>query len=384
MAKSTIFGKYLEIFWEGGTFKPLEGELFVMPGKNGFQLPEKARGSDFVSILKSAHELDNRKRKREIQAVVEFRAAAFVETYISINSKFFNSTSLTRLPSSRSITEDIVDIIGTVKDDKEKTMLSKKYFEKLVALSGFSDSGKKIVGDLLKALDEDLKAIRTLKQAFYYRNKSINAVFSYIEKDDDNHLNRIKIENDASYVSWLLDLETRFLENAKGERFTKNSYFAEWKSFVVETWPHYKDTYDYDFAKSLDFRIEKNLQNDNQQSVVGLENVPNAHLIERFIAKSGLPGTNKAPDFEYQGNILEFKAVKGEGLYAIYIPVNPDLNSLSQVASKILAESFLNEEMGDVSTEIRRNPQLSLVIKSSGGISAKSIQAFESFIRQHL
>lgn len=347
----------------------------------GFPLTENAVGSDLVNILQRQHEIDTRKRKREIQAVVEIRASLFVESISSSLDKLANVDSHSQI-DLRTLTTQISEILGTVKPDKEKVFQAKKIFEELIGKAQKSASKSNILNEWLSQFDEDLKSVRTLRQAFYYRNKSINSILYYITNLDKKFLAQKEIYNKKLLLDWFDELGFRYLENAPGERFTKNSYLSELRAFVAENWPEFQSVYDFDMQKTLDYRIEKEAIPNLQGNSGIFDYAPNAYLLQRFLGDKSLK--SNSPDLQFNEDTVEFKAVKGEGIFAIYTPKNPDTESMSKLGTSILADSFNYEDLGNISIELRRTPRVSLVIKCSGKLNTSTIASFEKFVQKSL
>jgi hypothetical protein len=87
-------------------------------------------------------------------------------------------------------------------------------------------------------------------------------------------------------------------------------------------------------------------------------------------------------DLEIKDGAFEFKAVKGEGLYAYYKPKKESLALIKDIEARILAASFDEDDLPDISTQVIDTPGLLLVIKCLGKPDRAMIMRFEEFVRR--
>ena len=141
----------------------------------GFEAPGGCTGRQIMEHLSYLHEAEIQRRKREIETLAEITALAIV--WVLSKNPLGESLDLGASHSQKEFMDArwLRDILQTVQSDKEKLTLVDEYLKKTFAAlslkklenlrSWFKNEGEK-----------ESKQIRLLRQSFYYRNRSINAI----------------------------------------------------------------------------------------------------------------------------------------------------------------------------------------------------------------
>lgn len=113
-----------------------------------------------------------------------------------------------------------------------------------------------------------------------------------------------------------------------------------------------------------------------------MERSPRVTQAYRELSPYVVSDAKRRVDLEIKDGAFEFKAVKGEGLYAYYKPKKENIKGIKEVEAKILAASFDEEDLPDISTQVIDTPELMLVIKCLGKPDRAMIMKFEKFIHK--
>ena len=345
---------------------------------------EATTGKDVLEHIKNLFEADRKLRKKEIQAVAEVNANNFIQNELTeLFNSFYTSVGLSR-PNSMDfqwLSEVLTNVSseGDKRDSVQEKLL--RLYGSLLKPKDFAEFSNKI----MYALDIEFKKIRTLKQAYYYRNRSVKAVLNFLEIWNAGYFHRIKVKNESEMQNWYIQTKPAFLSSGAGERFTRNSYFSEFEVFLHEAWPELSVTTSVDTEKSFSNRVTTALSS----SEPSLESSPQLNrayqqLSSYYEKQVEVKTESGRIDLVLEHGAVEFKAVKGEGLYAYYKPKKDNLQALKDLEAQVLAASFDEESLPDIGTQIVTKPGLLLVIKCLGKPSAQTIKDFEKFVSKAL
>jgi hypothetical protein len=286
---------------------------------------------------------------------------------------------------SRNDFEWLAEILSSVAMDTEKILRVENYLLKTYSIIMDKKDFENFKVHTLLLLEREFKKIHSLKQAYYYRNRSVKAIINFLESEDGIDLLRRKITSAIEATKWLSSVKTRFANFESGPKFTRNSYLSEWEVFLHDSWPELDSAKIIDSDKSFSFRV--------QSAITGTESVLDVspqlsrayqQLSSYYEKDSDLKLKSKRIDLALSSGGVEFKAVKGEGLYAYYKPVNENINMLKNLEAKVLAASFDEDGLPDIGTQIVLKPGLLLVIKCLGKLNATTIKSFEQFVSKVL
>jgi hypothetical protein len=177
--------------------------------------------------------------------------------------------------------------------------------------------------------------------------------------------------------AWLEQVQEAFLAFEFGEKFTRNSYISEWDAFLHDALPSVAPDVK-DEKKTFATRIRTSLSTSED----AMERSPRVTQAYRELSPYVVSDAKRRVDLEIKDGAFEFKAVKGEGLYAYYKPKKENIKGIKEVEAKILAASFDEEDLPDISTQVIDTPELMLVIKCLGKPDRAMIMKFEKFIHK--
>lgn len=355
-----------------------------MASSQEFRFTASTTGGDLLSHLKLLFEIDRKVRKREIQAVAAVNANDFIQNEMGqVFARLDLGASLNSRGSGNNF-EWLSEIMGSVAVDSEKLLRVENYLYKTYSTSLDKRTLEALKEDMFFMLEREFKKIRSLKQAYYYRNRSVKAIISYLESDDGSDLLKVKVTSPEQGRGWVTEIKDRFADFEQGEKFTRNSYISEFDAFLHDLWPELTDSQRVDIDKSFNNRVKS--------AITGIElNSDSSPQLSRAYAQLSSyyenkvsNDVNKRIDLVLTHGAVEFKAVKGEGLYAYYMPEKSNLAAVKDLAAHVLAASFDEEDLPDVGTQIVEKPSLVLIIKCLGKPSAATIKAFESFVGRAL
>jgi hypothetical protein len=340
-------------------------------------------GADLLTHIKGLFEVDRKVRKSEIKAVAQVNANNFIQNELANLFTRVGADAISTRPSGNDF-EWLSEIISSVADDQEKLLRVESHLYK-----SYSSILERKVLEALKdqtllALEREFKKMRSLKQAYYYRNRSVKAIITYLESDEGAPLLRKKINSLASATAWLDDLKSAFLDYEVGERFSRNSYLSELEAFLHDAWPELTDTNQVDVDKSFSSRVKSAIAGVELDSQSSPQLNRAYQQLSSYYDGQAEKKSSARIDLVLSHGAVEFKAVKGEGLYAYYKPLKEDHAALKDLAAHVLAESFDEDDLPDIGTQIVEKPGLILIIKCLGKPSAATIKSFEAFVGRAL
>jgi len=354
------------------------------------RLPEftsRTVGADFLGAIEEIFTLDRRTRKGEILAVAVVSAASLLNGPVRILLEGLfeevpsSESRSTQHVATRLIIDDslwLAEILASVSPDDVKKESVRTYLTKSLE----RNLPAKLQGRFLEAieplLDEEFKKIRRLKHSYYYRNRSVGAIQKFLTSTPKGKaLLAAPVTSSEKAKAWLEQVQEAFLAFEFGEKFTRNSYISEWDAFLHDALPSVAPDVK-DEKKTFATRIRTSLSTSED----AMERSPRVTQAYRQLSSYVESGDAKRADLLIEDGAFEFKAVKGEGLYAYYKPKKGDLKSIKDVEAQVLAASFDEEELPDISTQVIDTPGLLLVIKCLGKPDRAMIMRFEEFVRK--
>lgn len=341
-------------------------------------------GADLLGHIKILFEVDRKVRKREIQAVAEVNANNFIQNELAeLFSRLDSSGSVNTRPSGNDF-EWLSEILSSVALDSEKLTRVENYLYKTYSSTIERKVLETLKNQTLMALEREFKKMRSLKQAYYYRNRSVKAIISFLESKDGAKLLRAKVSSSGDAAEWLSEVKDGFLNYEMGEKFSRNSYLSELEAFLHDSWSGLTESHRVDTDKSFSNRVKSAITGVE----LGSESSPQLSRAYQQLSsyyEGKVEQKNAARiDLVLSHGAVEFKAIKGEGLYAYYKPLREDHAALKDLAAHVLAESFDEEDLPDIGTQIVEKPGLLLIIKCLGKPSAATIKSFEAFVGRAL
>lgn len=363
-----------------------------MPKANSeeFVFAATTNGEDLLKYLENLFVVDRRRRKRAIFARYEISARDILSSSMlsilahKLQPHLAKGAPLTAEDLLIPLFADstwLIEILNTAAPDSEKIDLALRHI--LNSIGNEWGEGKptsSLLAQLEIALESELSHLKKLRQFYYYRNRSVSAIFKFLwATGDKNGIFKQKILSIDSIREWLEVIHINFLMYEFGERASRNSYLTEFETFIHEVWPEIPASAKVDEDKTFAKRIQSSLSNrertpsDEKDLVVAYSQL--SSLYENLI-----PEIRSQKDLVLSHGGVEFKAVKGQGLLGYYTPNTPSLNDLQDLSAKILAASFDEEDLPDITTQIVEKPLLHLVITCPGKPSLDTIKIFERFI----
>jgi hypothetical protein len=341
-------------------------------------------GADLLGHIKILFEVDRKVRKREIQAVAEVNANNFIQNELAeLFSRLDSNSSLNTRPSGNDF-EWLSEILSSVALDTEKLTRVENYLYKTYSSTIERKVLESLKNQTLMALEREFKKMRSLKQAYYYRNRSVKAIISFLESKDGVKLLRAKVSSSSDAAEWLSEVKDSFLNYDVGEKFSRNSYLSELEAFLHDSWSELTEAHRVDTDKSFSNRVKSAITGVE----LGSESSPQLsrayQQLSSYYEGKVEQKSNARIDLVLTHGAVEFKAVKGEGLYAYYKPLKEDRSLLKDLEAQVLAASFDEEDLPDIGTQIVEKPGLLLVIKCLGKPSAATIKTFEAFVGRAL
>jgi hypothetical protein len=356
-----------------------------MAKSNAMTFTESTSGKDVLEYIQTLFEVDRKLRKKEIQAVVEVNANTFIQNDLQNLFESFR-TSIGLIERTKFDFQWLADIMSSVALEEDKKIRAEEYLTKMFSDTIDKKDLKSLIEKVLLLLEREFKKIRSLKQAYYYRNRSVKAIINFLESEEGSALLRVKVTSASETSAWLEKIKVKFTGYEVGEKFTRNSYLSEFEVFLHDSWPALTPSLVFDADKSFNYRVKTALSGPelNTDSSPVLDRA--YAQLSSYYEKSVEVKTSSAGriDLVLEHGAVEFKAVKGEGLYAFYKPKNGDIGLLKDLEAKVLAASFDEESLPDIGTQIVTKPGLLLVIKCLGKPSAQTIKDFERFVSKAL
>lgn len=358
-----------------------------MPSERLPEFTPKTLGKDFLGSIEEIFTADRRSRKREILAVAEVNAASLLKgpakgllNELLVNSPAGESKS-TRELAAHLVIEDsfwLAEILASVSQDDAKREAVRTHVNKSLEKILPSAMQEKFLSSLMPLLDEEFKKIKKLKHSYYYRNRSVGAIAKFLSSTTKGRaLLATPVTSMDEARHWLKEVEEAFLAYDFGERFTRNSYFSEWDAFLHDALPEVASE-----AKSQEKTFASRIRTSLSTSDESLESNPRVMEAYRQLSSYVEGGDSRRADLAIAEGAFEFKAVKGEGLFAYYKPKRGSISSIKEVEAQVLAASFDADDLPDISTQIIEKPGLMLVVKCLGKPDRAMIMRFEEFVRK--
>ena len=355
-----------------------------MSKSNAVTFTETTTGKDVLEHIKGLFEVDRKVRKKEIQAVAEVNANSFIQNELNdFFSNFHMSVGLTQRTTFDF--QWLSEIMSSVALEEDKRIQVQKYLIRTYSETIKAKDLKEITDKILFLLEREFKKIRGLKQAYYYRNRSVKAIINFLESEEGADLLRTKIVSKEAVPGWLDKIKVRFTNLELGEKFTRNSYLSEFEVFLHDAHILYASSGNIDPDKSFNYRVMSAIS-PTEEKFEPSPQLNRAHQqLSSYYKKSVEVKTDTSRiDLVLDHGAVEFKAVKGEGLFAYYKPKKDNIQALKDLEAQVLAASFDEEDLPDIGTQIVTKPGLLLVIKCLGKPSAQTIKEFEKFVGKAL
>jgi hypothetical protein len=356
-----------------------------MPKTHQMAFSSATTGSDVLEQIRGLFEVDRRLRKKEIQAVAEVNANTFIQNELAeLFETLVKTDSLDRRSIKSSNFEWLSDILSSVAAEEDKLERVDVYLEKTFSSSLDKKSYEMLSAQTRNLLEDEFKKIKNLKKAYYYRNRSVKAIVSYLESDDSKSLLSTKLTSSELAAQWIKAVIESFANYEVGEKFTRNSYISEFGVFLHDAWREIAPTNSIDTNKSFSSRVQGAITSE-QISAGASPSLNRAYQqLSSYYEVESEKRINSRIDLVLEHGAVEFKAVKGEGLYAYYKPLKENKRFVKDLATQVLAASFNESDLPDIGTQIVENPGLMLIIKCLGKPDAATIKAFERFVSSTL
>ena len=183
---------------------------------------EATTGKDVLEHIKNLFEADRKLRKKEIQAVAEVNANNFIQNELNeLFSSFHMSVGLMERTSLDF--QWLSEIMSSVALEDDKRLRVQEYLNRTYVDTIKAKDLMEITEKVLLLLEREFKKIRGLKQAYYYRNRSVKAIINFLESEEGADLLREKIVSKDAVPGWLDQIKDRFSNYVLGENFTMNS-----------------------------------------------------------------------------------------------------------------------------------------------------------------
>jgi hypothetical protein len=359
-----------------------------------FSFAESTTGEDLLKYLENVFVIDRRRRKRALLARYEISA----KDILSSNMRSILGQKLQPyLASNASISAEdlliplfadstwLIEILNTASPDDEKVKLALEHFISRIDNEWSSQKPSlTLLGQLEVAIQNELSQLKKLRQFYYYRNRSVSAIFKFLwATGSKNGIFKQRITSADSVREWLVLIQNEFLMYDFGERASRNSYLTEFETFIYEAWPDIPSSAKVDEDKTFARRIQSTLSN-RERTPDQEKDLDIAYSQLSSLYEKAIPETRSRIDLILSHGGVEFKAVKGQGLLGHYIPNSPSLEKLQNLSAKILAASFDEDELPDITTQIVEKPVLHLVITCPGKPSLETVKVFERFVGRTL
>ena len=354
------------------------------------RLPEftsRTVGADFLGAIEEIFALDRRERKDRIKNVAEVNAASLLNGPVRVLLEGLfeevpsSESRSTQHVATRLIIDDslwLAEILASVSPDEVKKESVRAYLTKSLERNLPAKLQERFLETIDPLLDEEFKKVKRLKQSYYYRNRSVGAIQKFLTSTPKGKaLLAAPVTSNEKAKAWLEQVQDAFLAFEFGEKFTRNSYISEWDAFLHDALPSVAPEVK-DEKKTFATRIRTSLST-NEES---LDRSPRVTQAYRELSPYVVSDAKRRVDLEIKDGAFEFKAVKGEGLYAYYKPKKESLALIKDIEARILAASFDEDDLPDISTQVIDTPGLLLVIKCLGKPDRAMIMRFEEFVRR--
>ena len=352
------------------------------------RLPEftsRTVGADFLGAIEEIFTLDRRVRKDRIKNVAEVNAASLLEGPVRVLLEGLfeevpsSESRSTQHVATRLIIDDslwLAEILASVSPDEVKKESVRTYLTRSLERNLPAKLQERFLETIDPLLDEEFKKIRRLKHSYYYRNRSVGAIQKFLTSTPKGKaLLAAPVTSSEKAKAWLEQVREEFLAFDFGEKFTRSSYVAEWDAFLHETLPTIAPVVQ-DESKTFATRIRASLSTSEDFS----EQSPLVARAYRALSSYVEGGDKRQVDLMTNDGPFELKASKTEGLLAVYKPKKESLELIKSVEARVLAASFEEENLPDISTQILEQPSLHLVIRCLAKPNLTLIKRFEEFL----
>lgn len=340
-------------------------------------LTPKSTGSDLFELLDRSSSEYSRTRQNQLKSLAALKAAAEVEglLYPSFETKL--SGYELHFVKERITSEWLTALLITVQPDIEKEAVASKYLKETLSGKMNSKDLENLRTEFLRALSDDFRKMRSLKQSIYYRTRSMNAVLKYATMQAKK-LSKTKCANEEDAKHIVESLREEYLESQEGAKFTRNSYFGEFQSYLQDIWPNLVPLNSHTLEKSLDEKL--------RQSITNLAPIfaKNAQMQSKYEVFTSLLAGAEVDAGKSEKNkaraTLEYRVLKGEGLVAVYTPESQGIGVLKDLETRVLLSSAILPGSMQISVQIVSKPKSQLLVKCSGDLSEAVVVNFRSFI----
>jgi hypothetical protein len=337
----------------------------------------KSTGSDFFDLLDRTSSEYSRNRQKQLKSLAAVKATAEIEGLLYPNfDRKLNGYDL-HFAKERITAEWLTALLVSVQPDIDKESTARDNIKNILQGKMNSKDLNDVSTEFLRALSDDFRKMRSLKQSIYYRTRSVNAVLKFATSSATK-LSKLKCTNEIEAKNIINALGREYLDFHEGAKFTRNSYFGEFQSYLQDIWPTLVTQDSHSLEKSLDEKLsqsianlapllEKNTQLQNKYELFkNLLRDSEAELTKT--AKSKLKAT------------LEYKVLKGEGLVAVYTPENQGIGMLKDLETRFLLASSNFSEAAQISVQVVTKPKSQLLVKCTGELTESVVVNFRSFI----
>jgi hypothetical protein len=219
--------------------------------------------------------------------------------------------------------------------------------------------------------------MRSLKQSIYYRTRSINAVLKFATSGATK-LSKVKCTNEIEAKNIVGVLGEEYLDFHEGAKFTRNSYFGEFQSYLQDIWPSLVPQDSHSLEKSLDEKLSQSIANLAPLLEKNTQLQDKYELFKNLLRDSEDDATKTAKN--KLKATLEYKVLKGEGLVAVYSPENQGIGPLKDLETRFLLASSNFSEAEQISVQIVTKPKSQLLVKCTGELTESVVENFRRFV----
>ena len=233
--------------------------------------------------------------------------------------------------------------------------------------------------EFAEILNSDFGKMKSVKQAVYYRTRSINAVLKYITSQKPSVLSR-RIQELSDVQVFFEELREAFLDTAPGPKYTKNSYMAEFLAFIQEIYPELDIIQSSKYEKSLNKMIEQSMSNlstlvaNNSRIVAMQDDLTNMQQSTRI--------HNPNLDKEGRSENWEFGVHPTDGIIAKYTPAEITTEKLRLLEAEVILKSMDVPGLCEIEVQMLLKPVSQIVVKPVGKLDVGSFAVFKQFIDQ--
>jgi hypothetical protein len=333
-------------------------------------VPPIKSGVDLMNALEAEAVEYFKVRRLQVKSLAKLKATTEVEILIfpmiENNASDLDAVYLKDAVSIEWLTNLMVSVQPDSKKLEEAVAYLKKHFNGRVQSKPLDD----LVKQFLAYVKEDFNAMRGMKQSIYYRSRSLNSIFRFFDICENSVRNEA-LRNNQDIQAYLNKIKENFLLQAEGERYTKNSYLAEFFSFVSDVQPSYLPDSELGAIKSLDDKFNQSVSNLKSLS---LSNRIVRTAYEQFrsllpenptIDKNYGDASNLSEDFTQKAHgedSVQIHLRKGEGVEISFKSASKSISRIAQLEEALLLELFKKKDAPDISIDSSqaKNGELSL------------------------